>query len=57
MAPKPLRRLRHLALRALHRTTRPTPTGARTAPGHHCPAPCGEHPLRLVPAPRTSQDG
>ncbi|MFT9671496.1 hypothetical protein ACMZ5F_28810 [Streptomyces rhizosphaericola] len=51
MGPRPLRRLRHLALRALHRTTRPHPTGGR------CPAPCGEHPLRLVPAPRTSRDG
>lgn len=57
MAPKPLRRLRHLALRALHRTTRPDPTRGRTGPRHHCPAPCGEHPLRLVPEPRTSRDG
>ncbi|WP_164837857.1 hypothetical protein [Streptomyces sp. B27] len=54
MAPRPLR---HLALRALHRTTRPDPTGARTAPRHHCPAPCGEHPLRPVLGPRTSRDG
>lgn len=57
MTPRPLRRLRHLALRALHRTTRPEPADGRAAPRQPCPAPCGEHPLRLVPGPRTSRDG
>nr|WSU79077.1 hypothetical protein OG499_39655 [Streptomyces anulatus] len=56
MTTRTLRRLRHLALRALRRTLhvhqRRAP--ARLRPG--CTPPCGERFLAQVPSPRTPED-
>lgn len=54
MPTRTLRRLHHLALRALHRTARPQPHDDPAPPRHTCTAPCTERPVHLMPRFRTN---